>query len=75
MSEIKLKDIKEVVDAMCPIKIYINGNEAWDDDEDDIEIYNALFAFNYIVKEIRFKVVSFHHTIVIIKTEGCYHED
>ena len=69
MSELKLEDTKSAVDAMCPIKIYINGNVVWDDNYDSIKLYDYIFTMNYIVKEIKFKVVSFHHTIVKIKTE------
>ena len=69
MSELKLEDIKKAVDAMCPIKIYINGNIVWDDNYDSIKLYDHIFTMNYIVKEIKFKVVSFHHTIVKIKVK------
>lgn len=68
--ELTLDQLKEVITALCPIKVIINGRVWWDDDYDSINVYDAIFTFKkYIVKEIKFKVVAHHHTIVKIKVK------
>ncbi len=67
-SELTMADIKETVDSLRPIRITINKAVVWDDNYDDLKKYDAIFTFNYIVTEIKFKIVSFHHSYVEIKT-------
>ena len=68
-SDIKMSDIKEIVNKMNPIKIIINKNVVWDDDYDDIKKYDCIFTLDYTIKEFKFQIVSFHHSVVTIKTK------
>lgn len=67
-SELTMADIKTTVNSLNPIRITINKAVVWDDNYDDLLKYDAIFKLNYIVKEIKFKIVSFHHSYVEIKT-------
>jgi hypothetical protein len=64
-----MKDVKETIDSLRPLKIYINGKVAWDEDNDSLAKYEALFKSDVIVTEIKFTIVSFHHSYVKITTD------
>ena len=78
-----IKEIKDAISFMKPIKIYINDELKWDDEVDytglpDNQIkekYNHHVASYYKilnqeldVKFIKFEIVQFHHSIVHIET-------
>lgn len=71
-SEITILDLKPFIDSLCPIKIFIDGQVAWDDDSDDIDVlfkkYDDVTTQKTIVATISFEVVSYHHSIVKITT-------
>ena len=69
MSELTLSDVKETIDSMSPIKVIINKKTVWDDRYDDLRQYDYIFTLDYIVKEIHFLIVSYHHSVVSITTE------
>ena len=48
-SELTMKDIKETVDSLRPLKIFVNDKIAWDEDTDSLTKYEALFNLNLIV--------------------------
>lgn len=65
-SELRLPDIKPTVDSLRPIKIIVNKKVIWDDEHDSMSKYEAIFRVKYIVTEIKFTIVSFHHSCVEI---------
>lgn len=65
-SELTMRDIKETVDTLRPLKIFINGKIAWDEDTDSLVKYETLFNLKLIVTEIKFTIVSLHHSHVMI---------
>lgn len=67
-SELKLPDIKPTVDSLRPLKIIVNKKVIWDEDYDDMSKYEAIFRVGYIVTEIKFTIVSWHHSYVEITT-------
>lgn len=67
-SSIMIKDIDSVIEAMCPVKIYINESLAWDDDVDNLDIYDDILTKEDIIINIYFEIVQFHHSIVYITT-------
>lgn len=68
-SSVMIKHIDYVIEAMCPIKIYINEFLVWDDDVDNLDIYDDILKREDIVTNISFEIVQFHHSIVYITTE------
>lgn len=79
-SEIKICDLKEVFDVMCPVQIFIDGKIVWDDNQivddwtaEDVREFQDLY-FKTInrddkVKKFTFYTVAFHHSVVVIETE------
>ena len=68
LSELTMEDIKETVDSLRPLKVYVNEKVVWDEDNDSLAEYEALFKPDIIVAEIKFTIVSFHHSYVKITT-------
>ena len=73
-SSISISDIKNFIDALCPIRIIIDGKVVWDEDtEDDINVlldhYEKITTSKMILTSFGFKVVSYHHSIIFINTE------
>ena len=50
-------------------KVYVNEKVVWDEDNDSLTEYEALFKPDIIVAEIKFTIVSFHHSYVKITTD------
>ena len=68
-SSITISSLKEIIDKMCPIRIYLDGKTVWDDDESTLDEYNELFEREDIVHHINFSIVYFHHSIIWIYTK------
>lgn len=64
-SEIILSNIKEIIDFMNPVEIWVNGDLKWNDD-DSYEKYLDVFNVNKCVNNLAFEIVDFHHAIVKI---------
>lgn len=71
-SEITILDLKPFIDSLCPIKIFIDGQVAWDDDSDDIDSlfkkYDDITTQKTIVATVSIEIVSYHHSIIKITT-------
>ena len=75
-STIQIKDISSVIHRFCPIKIYINGECAFDDDkvtqplvvDKEYAKLEKLLQSELFVDSIKFDICDFHHSIVYIKT-------
>lgn len=62
-------------DNLLPIKIKLNGKTIWDDHTCEMtlcEVENCLLNDeankSIMIKEVRIKIVDFHHSIINIKT-------
>ena len=81
-TEIKIKDIREVIQSLSPIAIYINNEIAWKDDLDLTTLtkeegnrlliekgkqYDDVLAREDLVDEINIKITDYHHSIVRIR--------
>lgn len=64
-SEIILSNIKEIIDFMNPVEIWVNGDLKWNDD-DSYEKYLDVFNVNKCVNNLAFEIVDFHHAVVKI---------
>lgn len=64
-SEIILSNIKEIIDFMNPVEIWVNGVLKWEDG-DSYEKYLDVFNVNKYVNNLAFEIVDFHHAIVKI---------
>ena len=71
-SEITILDLKPLIDSLCPIKIFIDGQVAWDDDSDDIDSlfkkYDDITTQKIIVATVSIEIVSYHHSVIKITT-------
>lgn len=65
-SELTLKDLKENIDEMCPIRLYINDQLIWDDFTDDLAIYDEALDSDKIVACIVYEIADWHHSVVKI---------
>lgn len=65
-SELSLRDLKDDIDRMCPVRLYINDKLIWDDFKDDIKIFNDALDSDKIVKCIVYEIVDWHHSIAKI---------
>jgi len=75
-SEIKLKDIRGLIEPLCPIQIYYNNKIVWDDNRPigdklcEPETYEKFweeFAED-IISKYKVEITHFHHSIVKIKS-------
>ena len=64
-SEIILSNIKEIIDSMSPVEIWVNGVLKWKDG-DSYEKYLDVFNVNKCVNNLAFEIVDFHHAVVKI---------
>lgn len=67
-SSLTMRDIKETVDSLRPIRVYVDDKLAWDEDNDVLIKYEGLFRLDLIVTKIEFTIVSLHHSYVKITT-------
>lgn len=72
-SDIKIKDLHELIDAWLPVAIYIDGDCVWDDDVDEpyelhLQKYISALEGRSTVESVRFDIVHCHHSIVYIRT-------
>ena len=65
-SELSLKDLKENIINMCPVRLYINDQLIWDDFTDDVKICDEALDSDKIVKCIVYEIVDWHHSIAKI---------
>lgn len=73
-SEIKIKDIADIIEKFCPIRIYINGKCAFDDDkvsqplaiDKEYAKLKKLLQSEFFIDSIKFDICDFHHSIVYI---------
>jgi len=73
-SELTLKDIRGLIDPLCPIKIIYNGKVVWDDNKPighklcDPVTYDNFWEENKDINISKFKVdiIQFHHSKVTI---------
>lgn len=77
--QIRICDLKEVFNVICPFQIFIDGQIVWDDNQimegwtrEDVikfqnQYVNALDRKD-IVKKFTFYTVAFHHSVVVIET-------
>ena len=70
-TSLRIKDLKEAIDKMCPIQIYINEEKVWDDDENTLNDYNTILSLGKFVSSINFEIVHFHHSVVYVRTVPC----
>jgi len=63
-SDLSLRDLKDDIDRMCPIRLYINDELVWDDFKDDIKILNDALDSDDIVTCIVYEIADWHHSIV-----------
>lgn len=68
-TNLRICDISKTIDSMCPISIYINGIEVWNDDKNDDEQYMDILNQTDLVTFLIFEIVHFHHSIVYIRTK------
>jgi hypothetical protein len=68
-TSLRICDIKQTIDSMCPISIYLNGVEVWNDDKNDNEQYENILGQTDLVIFLIFEVVQFHHSVVYIRTK------
>ena len=64
-SEIVLSNIKEIIDFMNPVEIWVNGALEWKDG-DSYKKYLDVFNVNKCVNNLLFEIIDFHHAIVKI---------
>lgn len=75
-SEVKISDLKQIIDSLCPVQIIIDDKVVWDDYitvndfNAHMEHYEEVTTSNDIVVNFYFKVVEYHHTIISIHTAG-----
>lgn len=73
-TEIRICDLKPVIDSMCPIRIFINRKLVWDDCcrtvgiEETIKEYDEIMRKENLVRQLKFDIDEFHHSIVHIET-------
>jgi hypothetical protein len=60
-SELSLRDLKDDIDRMCPVRLYINDKLIWDDFKDDIKVFNDALDSDKIVKCIVYEIVEAKH--------------
>ena len=68
-TNLRICDISETINLMCPISIHINGIEVWNDDKNDNEQYMNILNQTDLVTFLIFEIVHFHHSIVYIRTK------
>ena len=77
-TELRICDLRQVIDLMCPIEIFINRKSAWQDNDEPTEVilrkYDELLKREDLVAHIGFSIDDFHQSIVIITTtdKECY---
>ena len=67
-TSIRICDLKDIIDQMNPVKIFINNKCVWDDDDDTLEDYNLIFERTILVSNLKFKIVHYHHSYCFIQT-------
>lgn len=67
-TSIRICDLKDIIDQMNPVKIFINNKCVWDDDDDSLEDYNLIFERTTLVSNFEFKIVHYHHSYCFIQT-------
>ena len=66
-SSLTIREMSSLIDDWCPIQVFINGNEVWND-EDGLAAYREYVGQCVnIIKSIKFEIVQFHHSIVYIE--------
>lgn len=67
-TSLRIKDLKNIIADMCPVKIFINKDCVWDDDTGTIDEYNTVLESGKFITMMTFEIVHFHHSIVYIGT-------
>ena len=66
-SDLTLRDLKESIDSMCPVRLYIDDQLIWDDfADDDIKIYDEALDSDKIIACIVYETTDWHHSIAKI---------
>ena len=68
VTSLTIKDLKEQIQSMAPIAIYIDCDLVWDDAQDSLERYEEILNQGDLVIGLYFKIVEFHHSEVYIYT-------
>lgn len=72
-SELRIKDVWEAIDYMCPKMLYINGKLAWDDNKEDFrERMTKIYNSDILVYSLTFVVDDYHHSIVFIEGDRAW---
>ncbi len=70
-SNLTLRDLKENIDSMCPVRLYIDNQLIWDDfADDDIKIYDEALDSDKIVACIVYEIADWHHSVVKVTLKG-----
>lgn len=76
-SSIRIKDIADIIENFCPIRIYVNGKCIFDDDkvtqpiavDKEYAKSRELLKSEAYVDSIKFDICDFHHSIVYIQAD------
>lgn len=76
-STIRIKDIADIIENFCPIRIYVNDECVFDDDkvtqpiaiDKEYAKSRELLKSEAYVNSIKFDICDFHHSIVYIEVD------
>lgn len=76
-STIRIKDITDIIENFCPIRIYVNDECVFDDDkvtqpiaiDKEYAKSRELLKSEAYVNSIKFDICDFHHSIVYIEVD------